>query len=97
MCDLRERVDGVREKLEKLVARTSSSLGSRIDRVRKDGVQNKEDIAAVRFEVSRAKANSRKVRERKFGERGSLVYLGTFVKLIPMLPQLSFTDAFHSL
>ena len=49
--------------MEKLVARTSSNLGSRIDRVRKDGVQNKEDIAAVRFEVSRAKANSRKVME----------------------------------
>ena len=57
--DFREKVDEVREKLEKLVARTSSSLGSRIDRARKDGVQNKEDIAAVRFEVSRAKANSR--------------------------------------
>ena len=52
-------MDEVREKLEKLVARTSSSLGSRIDRVRKDGAQNKDDIAAVRFEVSRAKANSR--------------------------------------
>ena len=59
----REKVDEVREKMEKLVARTSSNLGSRIDRVRKDGVQNKEDIAAVRFEVSRAKANSRKVME----------------------------------
>ena len=52
-------MDEVREKMEKLVARTSSSLGSRIDRVRKDGAQNKDDIAAVRFEVSRAKANSR--------------------------------------
>ena len=61
--DFREKLDEVREKLEKLVARTSSSLGSRIDRVRKDGAQNKDDIAAVRFEVSRAKANSR--RERK--------------------------------
>ena len=59
VCDLREKVDEVREKMEKLVARTSSSLGSRIDRVRKDGAQNKDDIAAVRFEVSRAKANSR--------------------------------------
>ena len=55
----------MREKLEKLVARTSSSLGSRIDRVRKDGAQNKDDIAAVRFEVSRAKANSRRERNRE--------------------------------
>ena len=58
-------MDEVREKLEKLVARTSSSLGSRIDRVRKDGAQNKDDIAAVRFEVSRAKANSRRDRVEK--------------------------------